>query len=147
MVDRTIQSAALTLPSETRRALTTGAGIERLRRHHQEVPAIQQALRILLDNGCSPVVLKGVDLAHTRYPTPEHRTFADLDLLLPEHQLTRANQVLRAAGFVEPTVHHVEASHHHLPPPLRAKADAPDRASPYASREPLPVPIGHRRDA
>ena len=39
-------------------------------------------------------VLKGVAFSHTAYPDPSDRVFADVDLLVPGHELRRAAEVL-----------------------------------------------------
>lgn len=48
--------------------------------------------------GIEHLVLKGSAFAHTAYPLPEARPFADLDLLVPADQLDRAGEVLDAMG-------------------------------------------------
>jgi hypothetical protein len=45
------------------------------------------------------VVLKGPAVAHTAYPDPSWRSFADLDLLVPAGYLRRACSSLRVMGF------------------------------------------------
>lgn len=50
--------------------------------------------------GLAPVVLKGPAVAHTAYPDPAIRPFADVDLLLPAEQMDTAVAVLTAAGGI-----------------------------------------------
>src|SRR5207248_495388 len=46
---------------------------------------------------------------------PTHRTFSDIDLLLPHDQLDRANQALLTLGFRVDDAY-LPSAHHHLPP-------------------------------
>ena len=58
----------------------------------------RQARRQPVDRaGIESRVLKGVALAHTAYDDPADRVFADVDLLVPGDELTRAATVLTAA--------------------------------------------------
>src|SRR5919108_1697202 len=50
-------------------------------------------------DGVRPLVLKGPVLAHTVYPDPSWRAFADLDLLVPTASWRRALEVLAGLGF------------------------------------------------
>lgn len=47
-----------------------------------------------------PVAWKGLVLAHTAYPSPEFRTFSDLDLLFRTEDVGRAREVLKARGYL-----------------------------------------------
>lgn len=48
---------------------------------------------------CRPIVLKGAALAQTVYASPELRTFADLDILVPIDRVDRTCEVLAARGY------------------------------------------------
>ena len=125
MVDWTIQSAALTLPSETRRALTTGAGIERLRRHR---PGGTRYPAGLTDPARQRLLACRAERRRSRPHTlPDPRAS---DVCGSRPVAARAPAHPRGSspprgGFVEPTVHHVEASHHHLPPLFAPKRTLP----------------------
>lgn len=83
-------------------------------------PNFRAVLRILHDTGLDPIVLKGPALAYTVYTKPEHRSFADIDLLLLERELRRADEVLcqhfLAGSTVQPRLRQASASapNHHL---------------------------------
>lgn len=56
-------------------------------------------LATLKESSIEPVVLKGVALAHLAYPEPWLRHCHDLDLLIPEHQHSRAVEAISRLGF------------------------------------------------
>lgn len=69
--------------------------------------ALARALAALARAGVEPIVLKGPALASTIYPTRELRPFGDLDLLIRQDALDRADAALRALDYApytnEPT--------------------------------------------
>jgi hypothetical protein len=115
-VDTILQAGGVEVPSQIRALIATGSAMAGLHRHQRQEPGIRLALTTLRDAGCSPVVLKGVALAYSRYPSPENRSFSDIDLLLPESQLERANRALQEAGFSVVDDGTVGPGHQHLPP-------------------------------
>jgi hypothetical protein len=122
-VDAALQSRRVVAPERIRTLVSMGARMAVLERQRQQEPGIRLALSTLLAAGCTPVVLKGVALAYSRYVRPEHRLFSDIDLLLPVGQLARANAALLHAGFVVHDADHPLVGHQHLPPLM-----APDRS-------------------
>jgi hypothetical protein len=62
--------------------------------------ALARALGALGEAGVTPLVLKGPALACTLYPSSDLRPFGDLDLLVRPTELARADQALRALGYV-----------------------------------------------
>jgi hypothetical protein len=56
---------------------------------------------VLETAGIRSIVLKGLALAHTVYPSPETRVFGDVDLLVEPHNFTRAARTLAAATGAE----------------------------------------------
>jgi len=110
-----LKSGEVAVPDAIQDLVGTGAAMSSLQRRHRQEPGIQRTLTTLLEAGCSPVLLKGVALAYSRYAVAEHRTFADVDLLLPVHQLERANRTLLDAGFTIDERDRTTACHQHLP--------------------------------
>lgn len=83
-------------------AIAPGARLLYVRsRSRQEVMKLQlRRLLELLDEASIPaVVLKGPDIAD-RYVDPRHRTFTDIDLLVPRDRLTETLTLLRADAAV-----------------------------------------------
>lgn len=110
-----LKSGEAAVSDSAQELIGTGAAMASLQRRHRQEPGIRLALTTLLEAGCSPVLLKGLALAYTRYAVPGHRTFADIDLLLPSHQLERANRALLDSGFTVDERDRTTASHQHLP--------------------------------
>jgi Uncharacterised nucleotidyltransferase len=80
---------------------------------------LKLAVRLLHGVGIEPILLKGVAyLATGVYATPAARYLADIDLLIPEKQITQAAQVLMQHEFeVEDNAPFARFRHHH--PPLK----------------------------
>jgi hypothetical protein len=81
--------------------------------------ALATALRLLHEEGCTIMLLKGAALGVAVYPAFRDRPMGDVDLLMPEAQLQHAFSLLRARGWVPeaPDAHHgFYEGHHHLTP-------------------------------
>jgi hypothetical protein len=59
----------------------------------------RDVLWLLKKEGMAPVVLKGMALAETVYSNPVLRHCHDIDLLLPQEEISRASGLLRHLGF------------------------------------------------
>jgi hypothetical protein len=86
-------------------ALTKDQWSQLLERHRGAMCAALLLERKLLrltqaleDAGIPTIVLKGASFAHTVYPDPSWRAFADLDLLVPTSDFKRASAVLVGLG-------------------------------------------------
>jgi hypothetical protein len=97
------------------RALLRAQALLAARRHSLELePLLQVVLRALDDHGVDAIVLKGGALAYQVYPTPASRSMVDVDLLVPDDQVERADAALRAIGlWTDAADYH---PNHHLPP-------------------------------
>lgn len=62
----------------------------------------RSAVSALEAAGIPSLVLKGMALAHTVYPSPEARTMVDVDLGVPPERLPEARRVLEATGLRVP---------------------------------------------
>ncbi len=60
---------------------------------------LRLVLRSLADHGVQPLLMKGMPLAYTHYPSPSLRPRSDTDLLIQRHDLTSGHQVLTALGY------------------------------------------------
>jgi hypothetical protein len=65
---------------------------------HQHL--LGHVLNALSAAGIKPVLIKGVVLAYTLYPSPAVRTRADTDLIVSPQDRFRAAEILKANGFV-----------------------------------------------
>jgi hypothetical protein len=94
--------AASVTPAEDLATLNLLAAASAL---HSDVlfAALERALAALGEAGVEPIVLKGPALASTLYPTRDLRPFGDLDLLVRPPELARADQALRALGYLPGT--------------------------------------------
>jgi hypothetical protein len=61
-----------------------------------------RAVAALSEAGIAVASFKGPALAHSYYDAPAHRTYDDIDLLIPEDAMRRADEALKSAG-VQPT--------------------------------------------
>jgi Uncharacterised nucleotidyltransferase len=82
------------LSTAARRELTGNLALQTAQAHHTMALVEQLAQR-----GVRVIVLKGVPLAHTIYPSaPQWRYIGDIDLLIDPADIAAADAVLRAAG-------------------------------------------------
>lgn len=86
------------VPPDVRRQLRTryhGIAARSLRLNMELLSLVRE----LEAAGAPPVVWKGPALAHTLYPSPELRTFGDLDLIVRREDRGRAREVLTRRGY------------------------------------------------
>lgn len=94
LADRECQVADSVLDELRRRALGRTARALML------VTELKSLLASMEAGGAPAVAWKGPVLAYAVYPSPELRTFVDLDLLVRRRDLARARAVLQARGYV-----------------------------------------------
>ena len=89
-----------------------------LRRHEQYAALLTETLArvltLLHGDGLFPLLLKGAALRHTLYTDPILRPMRDIDLLLDQGEVDRAQSLLRESGFVQSTAP-IPTNHFHLP--------------------------------
>jgi hypothetical protein len=61
-----------------------------------------RAVAALSEAGIAVAAFKGPALAHSYYDVPSQRTYDDIDLLIPENAMRRADEALKSAGL-QPT--------------------------------------------
>jgi hypothetical protein len=87
-------------------------------RHHHANQVRTGVLRDILSAyaaaGVPALVLKGAALSHTVYPEPGLRPMSDLDILVREEDLWRAQSLLAGLGFDAPLPVGPELAHRHL---------------------------------
>lgn len=86
------------IPAETQQALEAGlrqAALSNLRLYHN----LKLVLQTLAQEQIPVIVLKGAYLAEHVYPNLAARPMVDLDLLVPQDELLRAYDTLRALGY------------------------------------------------
>ena len=76
-------------------------------------PGLERIVGALRAAHIEPIILKGAALAFTCYPLPAHRSMADIDLLVPSFDTTRAVPPLLDIGFK--IDHSCDHASHHLP--------------------------------
>ncbi len=101
------------IPDDIRDRLRITYLAERMLLEVDSAPAVRQVVDALHSAGIAPVLLKGAALAYSVYPEPVHRSFSDIDLLLPRNQLEPAREILVRSGFYSKG--ETEASHHLQP--------------------------------
>jgi hypothetical protein len=67
------------------------------------------AVAALSEAGIAMASFKGPALAHSYYDAPSHRTYVDIDLLIPEDAIGRADEALKSAGLQPTNVYWHEA--------------------------------------
>lgn len=106
LYDQRLTGFAVAAAEEGSLTLSSGQAEELLDRHRDamlQVLALERHLvtlsAALEDAGVEMVLLKGSALAHTVYPDPSWRPFADLDFLVRGKDFQRASEVLAERGF------------------------------------------------
>lgn len=86
---------------------------------------LQAAVRELADaasaRNLTIVVLKGLHLATSVYPSAGLREMGDIDVLVPAEQLEAVSEVARSLGYTTAPMRGV--AHHHLPPMVRGRVN------------------------
>jgi hypothetical protein len=107
------RSAGVQLPLAVKRKLQ---GLH-LRHHHANqvrTGVLRDILSAYHAAGVPVLVLKGAALAHTVYPEPGLRPMSDLDILVREGDLCRAQSLLTGLGFDAPLPAGPALAHRHL---------------------------------
>ncbi len=87
------------LAPEAAAQLTLGYSLSAVHEAAQHEGTLTGILSVLDAASVEVVILKGMALAHTVYPSPQLRPKSDIDLWIPGTQATQAVQALMAAGF------------------------------------------------
>lgn len=99
------------------------AGVRRslnilVKRHHKQakvrLEVLQEVLELFKANELTPLLLKGAALCYTLYPEPYLRPMRDMDILLSEQDVDKAQELLRESGFTQ-SESPIPKDHHHLP--------------------------------
>jgi len=112
-----LKTVDVAYPAHTRRELQ---GLYLRHRHANQVRTrvMVEILTAFQTANIQVLVLKGMALAHLVYPEPGLRPMRDIDLLVKESQMVRAQQVLADLGFHVP-VPDDTVRDKHLPPVTR----------------------------
>ena len=89
-----------TLPELVRRGLL-GLSARHAQAHQARISALEDAITALAAAGVRCLLLKGAALANLVYARPQLRAMRDVDLLLRDVDIPRAEEALEAAGFSE----------------------------------------------
>lgn len=93
-----VETGVLRTDSET--AALLGVHLDQARLRKRRVTGLsRQIVRRLTEAGVDTLVLKGGHTAHAYFPHPATRPSSDLDLLVREDQVERAEAVLASRGF------------------------------------------------
>jgi hypothetical protein len=108
-----LKAAGVQLPRDVKRTL------QGLVLRHREINRVRMhVLRDILSTydgaGIQALVLKGAALAHLVYPEPGLRPMSDLDILVPEPELWRAQRLLAELDFDAPLPSSQARPHRHL---------------------------------
>jgi Uncharacterised nucleotidyltransferase len=108
-----LAAQGLVVPEHVRRGLELGRAMVSLHLKHEVEPALRCTLGALKTAGLEPLVLKGAALAYQAYAEPVHRTFADVDLLLPADRIGLASHALLEHGFWIDETKQLRPTHQH----------------------------------
>lgn len=110
-----IKAAAITIPARQRQLFKL---LTYRYRHANQVrlDVLAELLQVLQQAGIEAVVLKGWVLAVLVYDDIGLRPMRDIDLLLKENDLARAEKVFSTLGFRAELPHHILQDHHHMVP-------------------------------
>lgn len=123
-----------------------GAGVHSaLARHQRALVELQEAQRSLAEVGVDVLVVKGPALACGAYPSPELRSYVDLDLLVSPTALRAAVHALESDGFTLldanwPLIHRRGLRELRLSGPLGGAVDLHWSLSSPAGSTPPPFP-------
>ncbi|MFT5701995.1 MAG: hypothetical protein ACI8ZB_004900 [Desulforhopalus sp.] len=99
------------------------AGVRRslnllVKRHHKQakirLKVLQEVLVLFKSMEMTPLLIKGAALCYTLYQEPYLRPMRDMDILLSENDVDKAQEVLVKSGFTQ-SRSPIPADHHHLP--------------------------------
>lgn len=99
------------------------AGVRRslnllVKRHHKQakvrLKVLQEALGLFKSIEVTPLLLKGAALCYLLYQDPSLRPMRDMDILLSEDDVDKAQELLRRSGFTQ-SQSPIPPDHHHLP--------------------------------
>lgn len=99
----TLAGAIGTWPAPARARLATEARAQAVR-HLVLERELRRILAALAAAHVRPLLLKGVPLAHSRYAFPHLRPVSDTDMLVSAEDVEQTDRVLKAAGYLRPTV-------------------------------------------
>lgn len=89
-------------------AILERAKTDALLRYMRRKIELQRLFAMFDDNGIEAVVLKGASLGELVYPMPYLRPMRDVDLWIPEAQMSRAHSLLERDGYREKRVRGLE---------------------------------------
>ncbi len=109
-----LKEAGVELPLTAKRELM---GLYARHRHANRVRTrvLRDILGAYQSAGISALVLKGAALSHLVYPEPGLRPMSDVDILVPQPEVWRAQEVLAELGFDTPQPPGPMLPHRHLP--------------------------------
>ena len=108
-----LKAAGVQLPQATKRELQ-GLYLRHRQLNRVRMRVLRDVLAAFDAAGIRALVLKGAALAHLVYPEPGLRPMSDLDLLVPESELRRAQSLLVKLGFDAPLPSGPTPPHRHL---------------------------------
>lgn len=106
------------LPLHIRRRFDTWRTVRR-QRHLAITLQLQALIRVCLQEGIVPILLKGAGLAHTIYRHPEERSLADIDLLVHKRDVESVVRILASLGYQRQPLYYSDLfnatfGYHHL---------------------------------
>ncbi len=107
------RAAGVQLPSPVRRELQ-GLYLRHRDANRVRTDVLCNILSAYQAAGVPALVLKGAALSHTVYPEPGLRPMSDLDILVREGDLRRAQSLLDSLGFAAPLPAGPAVAHRHL---------------------------------
>ncbi len=108
-----MRTAGVQLPQAVKRKLQ-GLYLRHQHANRVRTGVLRDILSAYADAGIPALVLKGAALSHTVYPEPGLRPMTDLDILVREGDLWRAQSLLADLGFDAPLPASPAVAHRHL---------------------------------
>ena len=94
-----------------------------LRQAEVRIRLLEEILEQFDRQQLTPMLLKGAALSFTLYPEPALRPMRDIDILFRREEAGQAQEMLRAAGFMQ-SASPIPSDHHHLPSLYKTVDDA-----------------------
>jgi hypothetical protein len=108
-----LKTAGVSLPLTVKRELQ-GLYLRHRQANRVRMRVLRDVLAAYEAAGIQVLVLKGAALSHLIYPEPGLRPMSDLDILVPNSELWRAQRVLAELGFNVPRSPTARLPHRHL---------------------------------
>jgi len=95
--------------------LLQGADLTSRLLYRQTSATVSELVELLGNNGIQTTLLKGISVSEQFYSPPHSRIMGDVDVLVGDADLSRADELMLSAGYVADDAEALDGPHHHRP--------------------------------